>query len=538
MAASPAIILFSGSESLASSSDLDELEVSGSFARARQLLRDSLRSGQVGVPHEQALHRLGRLYQRLNSNQEAERAYRLALRLNPALPSTLNNLAVLRMAVLDYPSADHWLSAGLALSGIQAYERCLLLNSACELRLYQCRPLQARSLAEEQLNLLDRPRARVNLSLSLRALNDLEGALHHLQRALEQWLTTRTLDDDALLQSIGRLRPEGLTATIQFHLTLMNFAVARLSINSLDRKAQQLLLAGAGIEPFSWADCSFFARLWRGQHVEELVLWHDQGYGDAIQNLAWIEEISQRVDRLRLFVRASLLRVVQQRMSLPRNCQVEVMDPLCPPWQLGTAHLGLWFVPLMLGGWGPDQSPLQRCSLSRRSDAVDVAQFPRIGLVWMAGRHQAPQPELAARMRDLPFDHIKQRIRIWRQRFQAHCFSLQLDIDHPPDGPSRELVDQGMLSTPLTSSGDWLDTLQVVEKMDLVLTVDTAMAHLCGALGVPCVVLLNAPCDWRWGQSGERTFLYDSLRLARCPVPHAWDQAMLSADRWIAEWLS
>ena len=55
-----------------------------------------------------------------------------------------------------------------------------------------------------------------------------------------------------------------------------------------------------------------------------------------------------------------------------------------------------------------------------------------------------------------------------------------------------------------------VDTLQVVEKMDLVLTVDTAMAHLCGALGVPCVVLLNAPCDWRWGQSGERTFLYDS----------------------------
>ena len=168
------------------------------------------------------------------------------------------------------------------------------------------------SLAEEQLSLLDRPRARVNVS-PLRALNDLEGALHHLQRALEQWLTTRTLVDDALLQSIGRLRPEGLTATIQFHLTLMNFAVARLSINSLDRKAQQLLLAGAGIEPFSWADCSFFARLWRGQHVEELVLWHDQGYGDAIQNLAWIE-INQR-GSIATFCTASLLRVVQQRMS-------------------------------------------------------------------------------------------------------------------------------------------------------------------------------------------------------------------------------
>ena len=48
------------------------------------------------------LHRLGRLRQRLNFTAEAERAYHLALRVNPARPSTLNNLAVLRMAALDY----------------------------------------------------------------------------------------------------------------------------------------------------------------------------------------------------------------------------------------------------------------------------------------------------------------------------------------------------------------------------------------------------------------------------------------------------
>ena len=127
---------------------------------------------------------------------------------------------------------------------------------------------------------------------------------------------------------------------------------------------------------------------------------------------------------------------------------------------------------------------------------------------------------------------------IWTQRFQAKCFSLQLDTDHPTEGPVRELVNRGMLATPLSTSGDWLDTLQLVETMDFVLTVDTAMAHLCGAVGIPCVVLLNAPCDWRWGQSGDRTYLYDTIRLARCPSPHAWDQAMLTADRWIAEWMS
>ena len=534
----PAIIVCRGTESLQIGADLDQLEAEGSFSRARQLLRDQLRCGIECFPIDQALHRLGRLHQRLNSNLQAERAYHLALKFNSARPTTLNNLAVLQMAALDYASADHWLSVGLALPGLQETERSLLLNSACELRLYQRRPLEAKAFAEEQIRLLDRPRARGNLSLALRALNDLDGALVQQRCALEQCLSVGQLNDVELLQCIGHARKDGLTATVQFHLILMNFAMARLSIDPLDRNAQQLLLSGIGIEPFSWNDSSFFSKLWRGQRVEELVLWHDQGFGDAIQNLAWVEAISQRVDNLRLFVRASLIRVVQQRLSLPSNCQVEVMDPQCLPWQSGTAHLGLWFAPLMLGGWRPDQPSLQRCSLSRCRDAVERDQTPRIGLVWMAGRHQAPQPELAARLRDLPFDHLKQYLPLWKQRFQAQFFSLQLDTDHPPDGPVRELVDREMLATPLTSSGDWLETLKVVESMDLVLTVDTAMAHLCGALGVPCVVLLNAPCDWRWGQSGDRSFLYPSIRLARCLAPDCWDQAMVSADRLIDERMS
>ena len=100
-----------------------KLEASGSFLVHINSFVSALRSGQVGMPHDQALHRLGRLCQRLNFNQEAERAYHLALHVNPSRPSTLNNLAVLRMAALDYPKADHWVSVGLALPGIQPQDR-------------------------------------------------------------------------------------------------------------------------------------------------------------------------------------------------------------------------------------------------------------------------------------------------------------------------------------------------------------------------------------------------------------------------------
>ena len=185
----------------------------------------------------------------------------------------------------------------------------------------------------------------------------------------------------ALLQSIGRLRSESLTATIQFHLTLMNFAVARLSINSLDRRPSSFCWR-SGIEPFSWADCSFFARLWRGQHVEELVLWHDQGYGDAIQNLAWMGRSANAWIDCDFSYERRCCELFGKNV-FTEELQVEVMDPLCPPGSL-EPHLGLWFMPLMLGGWGLIN---HRCSGVRcPAAAMRSTSLSSLGLDWFGWR--------------------------------------------------------------------------------------------------------------------------------------------------------
>ena len=100
-----------------------------------------------------------------------------------------------------------------------------------------------------------------------------------------------------------------------------------------------------------------------------------------------------------------------------------------------------------------------------------------------------------------------------------------------------EALARGWLNSPL-ESGDWESTAEIVEKLSLVVTIDTAMAHLCGALGIPCVVLLNSPADWRWGQAGADCFLYSSVRLARCPRPGAWKQALQLAGNHVADFLN
>jgi hypothetical protein len=81
--------------------------------------------------------------------------------------------------------------------------------------------------------------------------------------------------------------------------------------------------------------------------------------------------------------------------------------------------------------------------------------------------------------------------------------------------------------------GDFLDSAIRIQGLDMVITVDTAMAHLCGALGVPCWVMLPAErIDWRWMTGRSESPWYPSLRLFRQTTPGDWDgvvQQMLAA---------
>jgi hypothetical protein len=89
----------------------------------------------------------------------------------------------------------------------------------------------------------------------------------------------------------------------------------------------------------------------------------------------------------------------------------------------------------------------------------------------------------------------------------------------------------GDLALHCPDSRDYWDTARVISGLDAVVTVDTSVLHLAGALGVPTFAMIARPNDWRWGASGERTPWYDSVRLFRQTHPGDWS-LVVSRVRW------
>jgi ADP-heptose:LPS heptosyltransferase len=94
-----------------------------------------------------------------------------------------------------------------------------------------------------------------------------------------------------------------------------------------------------------------------------------------------------------------------------------------------------------------------------------------------------------------------------------------------PDGLAQRLLDLGAISLDPADTGaaDFADTAAIIEGLDLVISIDTSVAHLAGAMGKACWTLLPAiRCDWRWLRDRTDSPWYPTMRLYRQTRPGDW----------------
>ncbi len=254
-------------------------------------------------------------------------------------------------------------------------------------------------------------------------------------------------------------------------------------------------------------------RFWNGEDLrkQRLMLRSLHGFGDAVQMFRFLPRLKERVAELIVEVPPRLVELASSFEGMGQVITWGQGAPAAPPeWDVQMEVMELpYALRVSLADLEPCQGYLRLPEQERERvrETLGPTRRPRVGLVWCAGVWNPS--------RSLPFEELEPLLATEGLEF----WSLQGE----PEREAWRSTYQGCSCRDVYSCGDGLLALAaVIERMDLVVTVDTLAAHLAGALGVPCWVLLQHRADWRWMCGRSDSPWYPRLRLLRQPEERNW----------------
>jgi len=242
-------------------------------------------------------------------------------------------------------------------------------------------------------------------------------------------------------------------------------------------------------------DPGFNKPRWQGEEYQDksLLLHAEQGFGDTLQMIRYIPKVSERVGHILMWVPPSLASLVEGLS------QIDAVVTNKPDADKFDIHLPLMSLPGVFNDsleTIPNISPY--IPTEERSHTKEIK---KIGVCWAGSRNQPLD------RRSVPIDSFQSLFK--KNQFELHSLQLSEVIPSCLQDRSSEMT-------------NFRATVKVIEELDLVITVDTSIAHLAGAMGKPVWILLSFAPDWRWGYKGNSSPWYPSARLFRQNYGESW----------------
>jgi tetratricopeptide (TPR) repeat protein len=252
---------------------------------------------------------------------------------------------------------------------------------------------------------------------------------------------------------------------------------------------------------------TFPAPLWLGDADISgrtiLVAW-EQGYGDVIQFSRYVS-LCQKAGARVLFAPQKPL----QELMRGLECEVQIVDSDNCNLRFDL-HCPLLSLPYAFKTTLPTIPPPTSISVDQGKVSAWARRLgtkfkPRIGVVWDSAN---------SRSRSIPLDYFQ---RLFDPRFEF--IALQKHFTEA----ERVTLDRSNVLHPGEALFDFTDTAALCHQMDLIITVDTSVAHLAGTLGFPVWLLLQWCADWKWLLNRDDTPWYPSMRLFRQQARGDWE---------------
>lgn len=487
----------------------------------KQLLQYDLAAGAFrqalnALPdHVPSLFQMGLVLQAQERTEEAIVAFRRVLALTPEDPLICQNLGIL---LRDSGQVDDAITS---------------LEKANVLKPFNAQILNELGLAFHDARAFDKAIAAFCQAIGL--MSDYPAALSNLGNAL--------LETDRLEEAIGRYE-QAIALDPQFHEAWYNLGTCYHQTMAdpgraipLYRKAislkpdmveahwnlsHALLLKGhfeEGFEEYLWrwrrksaVNPAIPKPEWHcGMPPDQTLLVHtEQGMGDAIQFVRYLPIVKERVGRIFLACEASLIALFQSLSGIDAIFEKKNLSSLS---QAIDCHVPLLNLPSILATTEttiPASVPYlqpDRQRLAKHAPLfAEARSLFKVGLVWQGNPKHKNDANRSCRLADFA--------PLFRLPGLAF-FSLQKDptLGSDPPFPGIDLAKH---------MENFADTAAFVSHLDLVISVDTAVAHLAGALGKPIWVLLPFVPDWRWMLDREDSPWYPTMRLFRQKQRRDW----------------
>jgi tetratricopeptide (TPR) repeat protein len=535
----------------------------GRLAEAESIYRQIL---AIHPNDENSLHLLGMVASQRGQQLEAAGLISRAIEVNPKVAEFHNNLAVVHTALRRHEAAIECCQRALQLNptspeiynnlgnalrdqgrhseAISAYRTALQYrpnfaaahnNLGIALR-HEGRFDEAVSACQTALRFQPNfPEAYNNLGTALEAQSRIEAALGAYRAALQ-------LRPD-LAETHNNLG-NALTALGRIDEGLAEFAVA-LRLAPAYEEARfncSLAMLLAGDYEHAWP---FYESRWNALNLERrhftqptwdgspldgrrLLIYTEQGFGDSIQFIRYVRLAAASGGEVIVECQPPLFELFR---DMPGCSHVIASGDPLPAFDL---HLPMLSQPLVHHTTAtniPHEVPYLSADPARTQAWTQRlgsnGTQKRIGLVW------AGNPEnRRSRQRDIPFDALSPLLAQNAFRF----ISLQVG-DRRAELRLSRLTSEVFDGAPYLK--DFADTAALLTQLDLLISADTAAAHLAGAMARPVWTLLPSKPDWRWGLRGENTPWYPTMRLFRQAAAGDWtsviEQVSAELTRWNSE---
>ncbi len=262
---------------------------------------------------------------------------------------------------------------------------------------------------------------------------------------------------------------------------------------------------------------------WQGKRIEEeerLLVISEQGLGDTIQFMRYIPSLKEKGIEVSFFAQ-------QKLHSLIKISNIDI-NPLTPK-QVGSISKIKWIPLLSLPrylGVNPNNPIISSPYITAKNSLIakwrkilSKEKKPIIGINWQ-GKAEIEKNNLKGR--SMPLEAFSHIIKNNNYKFlslqkgfgseQLQCCSFIKEFIN-----CQNLVDQVW---------DFAETAAIIANCDLIITTDTSIAHLAGAMGQSTWLLLHSIPDWRWGLNSKKTFWYPSIRLFRQKERKNWEEVM------------